>query len=223
MKRVWHISDSHCRHMEFNIPEVDIVIHTGDCSNNKNPYVNEHEVRNFMEWYSVLPIKHKLYIPGNHDLSIEKGLIRKESYPEVLFLIDELANVEGVSIYGSPCTCSYGQGWAYMRKRNKMKVIWDNIPENISILAVHGPCKNILDITDDVDTGNIVRAGCKSLLNRVLEIEVKYMLHGHIHAYPSKGFFNFGTFSSPYFKTTFVNSACLDHDGNFYQGNIFNI
>lgn len=35
---IWHISDTHCRHKELIVPDlekIDLIIHTGDASNNK--------------------------------------------------------------------------------------------------------------------------------------------------------------------------------------------
>jgi predicted phosphodiesterase len=55
------------------LKDIDIVIHSGDCSNPRDPYNNEPEVRRFIDWYKSLPIKHKIYVAGNHDSkSIEK-------------------------------------------------------------------------------------------------------------------------------------------------------
>ena len=45
-KRIWHISDTHSYHDLLEIPkDIDIVIHSGDCSNVRDPYNNEPEVR----------------------------------------------------------------------------------------------------------------------------------------------------------------------------------
>ena len=59
--KIWHISDTHGYHDLLSIPEnIDIVTHSGDCSNDRNPYNNESEVRNFIDWYKLLPIKYKI-------------------------------------------------------------------------------------------------------------------------------------------------------------------
>ena len=55
--KIWHVSDTHTYHGLLNVPDdIDIVIHSGDCSKLKNPYNNEPEVRDFIDWYSLLPI-----------------------------------------------------------------------------------------------------------------------------------------------------------------------
>jgi 3',5'-cyclic AMP phosphodiesterase CpdA len=59
--KIWHISDTHTFHGLLQVPEdIDIVIHSGDCSNPRDPYNNEPEVRRFIDWYGRLPIKHKI-------------------------------------------------------------------------------------------------------------------------------------------------------------------
>ena len=69
--RIWHISDTHTYHDLLKIPSgIDTVIHSGDCSNPRDPYNNEPEVREFIDWYKELPIKNKIYVAGNHDLSL---------------------------------------------------------------------------------------------------------------------------------------------------------
>mgnify|MGYP003565119632 FL=1 len=69
--KIWHFSDSHTYHSLLEIPkDVDIVIFSGDCSNPRDPYTNEWEVRDFINWFSSLPIKYKIFVAGNHDTSI---------------------------------------------------------------------------------------------------------------------------------------------------------
>ena len=66
--RIWHISDTHGFEHLLNIPDnIDIIIHSGDCSNNINPYLNENEVRQFIDWYKEVPVKYKIYVAGNHE------------------------------------------------------------------------------------------------------------------------------------------------------------
>ena len=39
--RILHVSDSHSYHEQLEIPSgIDMIIHSGDCSNNINPYFN---------------------------------------------------------------------------------------------------------------------------------------------------------------------------------------
>jgi hypothetical protein len=77
--KAWHISDTHMNHSQLVVPEgVDIVIHTGDSTNYRDPFRNEPEMRAFIDWFATLPIPNKVMVAGNHDTSIEKGLIRAD-------------------------------------------------------------------------------------------------------------------------------------------------
>ena len=79
--KIWHISDTHTYHGLLDIPEnIDIVIHSGDATNPKDPYLSEDEMQNFIYWYSLLPIKHKVFVAGNHDVCIERNFIKKDDF-----------------------------------------------------------------------------------------------------------------------------------------------
>lgn len=217
--KIWFISDTHGLHNNLNIPEVDLIIHCGDESNNSNPHLNEHESRRFFEWFSVLPAK-KIFVPGNHSTAIYNGLVKPEEYPSIKFLIHELYEYNGLKIFGSPYTPSFGTSWAYMRKRNRMFDVWENIPNNIDILLTHGPPKGILDLTRDRETNNIVQVGCKSLHNKVMQIKPKIHAFGHIHR--EAEFYNNGILNID--NITFINCSCLNHRQNlFYNGYILEL
>lgn len=181
--KIWHISDTHTYHDLLKVPKgIDMVIHSGDCSNPRDPYNNEPEVREFIDWYSELPIKHKIYVAGNHDSSIEKGLVTKKDFEDynITYLENDFAIIEGIKIFGSPITPTFGN-WSFMRARHKLDRFWgDAMPVDIDILVTHGPPKGILDLSENV-SHQLEFCGDKSLLNKVLEIQPAYHLFGHIH------------------------------------------
>jgi len=148
MKRVWAISDSHQKHGFLKVPkDIDIVIHAGDESNYRNPYMNNNECLNFLEWYKNLDIKYKVFVAGNHSTAIGNGLIKKSDIPEnIIYLEHESTNIEGINIFGSPYSPSFGTGWSFNVPRNKMVDYWSEIPENTNILIAHSPPKGVLDL-----------------------------------------------------------------------------
>ena len=76
--KIWHISDTHCHHNLLTVPEgVDMIIFSGDCSNPKEPVVNQNEVLDFIKWMKSLDIKYKVFVAGNHDTSIERNYVKK--------------------------------------------------------------------------------------------------------------------------------------------------
>lgn len=216
------ISDTHNQHLfiDRNIKDIkaDILIHSGDGSNQKNPYLNENELRNVLEWMSSLKhIKYKIYVPGNHDTSFEKGLIKKYNYPNIIFLMDQTITLtkinwygkkESVKIFGSPFTPTFGTGWAYNCNRQKIHKHWDLIHKDTDIIITHGPPKYILDHTYDFD-GTITNVGDKTLLNIILEIQPTYHIFGHLH--DEKDIYNHGIkHLGNKCKTTFVNASIVD-------------
>ncbi len=224
--KIWHISDTHTFHELLEIPEgIDMVIHSGDCSNPRDPYNNEPEVREFIHWFKSLPIKHKVYVAGNHDTSIEKRLVIKEDFGayNIIYLENETIEIEGLKIFGSPHTPQFGQ-WAFMKARNKLDRIWQSVIEDgTHIIVVHGPPKGMLDLSYDRD-GLMEYCGDKSLMNKVVEVEPKLMLFGHIHN--SDDIINAGTRTIPGLDTIFSNGSVVT-DRKFgslsSNGNIFEL
>ena len=219
---ILHISDTHGFHGTFpneRFEGVDMVIHSGDCSNYRDPYRNANEVLDFIEWYKNIPVKYKIYVAGNHDTSIERRLVTPEYIKEqgIIYLENESIQIEGIKIYGSPVTPTFGD-WAFMKKREKMHKFWTNIPEDTDILVVHGPPKGIRDISLDRQN-NLEMCGDLSLYKRIVELQkngLGAVLFGHIHN--TEGVYNQGisTYSNLN-KVIFSNGSCVD-DGKFDRG-----
>lgn len=225
--RIWHISDTHGFHKQLTIPEgIDLVIHTGDCSNRMDPYTNEPEVKQFIEWYEQVPIPNKIFIPGNHDTSIERNLIKGGDFITrgIYLLNHDWINIDGIKIFGSPYTPTYGQ-WAFMKSRETINRVWEQIPEGMDIVAVHGPCKGILDLSYN-RINELEFCGDSALRKHILyRVKPKYFLSGHIHNF--EDIINTGFRHLPDYGITFSNAAGVT-DGRFdkgltYNGNIFEI
>lgn len=171
--------------------------------------MNEPESRRFLEWYSALDIPTKIFVPGNHSTAIEQGLIRKEDYPKITFLIHAQMEWNGFKIFGSPYTPRFFD-WAYMKERKDLDVVWQSIPDDIDILITHGPPKGILDVTRDIDSGEPVHVGSKSLCRHVLE-RIKPTIHAFGHIHDEKAFINYGSVTRA--ETHFINCSCCDLAG----------
>ena len=220
--RIYIISDTHGYHDKLTIPEVDLVIHCGDFSNAYNPYENELQLRNALEWFSNLPIKYKVCTMGNHDTSFKGGLktlVRPEEYPEINFLLHESIQIEGINIFGSPYSPRYGN-WAFMYKRNIGEKIWSNIPSDTNILVNHSMPKYRLDLAEDESGNGITQVGCKALLNKVLDSDIKIIAGGHLHN--SDNCPNYGILYKD--NKTYINAACYSHRNNqLYNGHVIEI
>lgn len=215
---ILHISDTHGFHGLFphnTFDNIDILIHSGDCSNYRDPHRNEQEVRNFITWYSSLPVKYKIYVAGNHDTSIEKSLITEDNFKQagIIYLENESINIEGLKIYGTPYTPTYFD-WAFMKARDKIYKVWDAIPEDIDILVVHGPPKSILDLSYN-RANELEYCGCNALYKRIMKLNLKYVMFGHIHN--CQDVHNAGTKTIVGCNTIFSNATCV-YDGRFDKG-----
>jgi Icc-related predicted phosphoesterase len=215
MKKIWHISDTHSYHRLLTIPEnIDIVIHSGDFSNYYDIFKNGLEAKDFLQWYANLPIKYKILIAGNHDAYAANVTFELREFcnaMNIIYLEDEFVEIEGINIYGSPITPSFGN-WYFMKARHKMDEYWKQIPENIDILVTHGPPKGILDLSYSRE-GNLKYCGCKSLRDHILNrIKPKYSLFGHIHN--CEDIINAGTLKLSDYPTIFSNGSVVT-DGKF--------
>jgi Icc-related predicted phosphoesterase len=225
--KIWHISDTHTYHDLLIIPEgIDMVIHSGDCSNPRNPYNNEPEVWRFLDWYKDLPIKYKIFVAGNHDSSVEKALVTKDDFNEhgIVYLENGYTIIEDLKIWGSPVTPQFGD-WSFMKARHKLDEHWkNNMPDDADIVIVHGPPKGILDLSYSRE-GKLEFCGCKALRNHILKrVKPKLCLFGHIHNY--EDIVNAGTMKLSISDTIFSNGSVVT-DREFgrlsSQGNILEI
>jgi len=211
---IWHISDTHTFHELLTIPDdIDMVIFSGDCSNPMDPYNNEPEVRRFIDWFSKLDIQYKIFVAGNHDTSIERGLVTGLDFWKkgIYYLENDDITIEGIKIWGSPCTRTFGN-WAFMKAREKIDRLWQHIPDDTDILIVHGPPKGILDQSYSRD-GVYERCGCNALKKHVLyRVKPKLMCFGHIHNH--EDIINAGMLKLSDYITQFSNGSVVT-DGKF--------
>lgn len=224
---IWHIGDTHGQHKLLSTPSgVDLVIHSGDFSNYYNLEKNLPEAEDFLLWYSSIPIKYKVLIAGNHDSFPAKDNFRfREQCEEygIIYLEHESVEIEGLRIFGSPYTPSFGN-WHFMRDRAKLYELWDEIPEDTDILVVHGPPKGVLDLSWSRE-GRLEMCGCKSLRTHILmRLNLMLCCFGHIHN--NNDILNAGTMNIADCDTTFSNGSVLT-DGKFgvisSTGNIFHL
>lgn len=211
--KIWAISDTHAHELMLNPPDVDVVCFAGDASNSGIFYLNEPEVRNFMHWMANLPIKHKIFVAGNHDTSVEKRYITPADFHNmgITYLENQATTIENVKFWGSPITPTFGVDWAFNKDRAKIHKVWDNIPLDTDVLITHGPPKGILDVSYD-RTGKLEHCGCSNLRKKVEEVKPTYHIFGHIHN--MKGITNQGTFCDADTKIKYVNASIVE-DGRF--------
>ena len=172
--KITFISDTHGLHDQLDLGETDLLIHAGDLSSRGTMG----EINSFLNWFKALPIRHKVFIGGNHDFLLEKqpAVFRQMLTDDYIYLENEMIEIEGIKIWGSPIT-PYFFNWAFNRSRGSdIKKYWDLIPEEVDILVTHGPALGIGD-----KTGRGENVGCEDLLAAVKKVKPRYHVFGHIH------------------------------------------
>ena len=185
-KKIVFISDTHSYTPE--IPEGDILIHSGDYSSGLG---TKKHLRDFLEWLESMEDKFDriIFIAGNHDFYCETnpdGAKRLVDQTNIIMLNDSGIEIDGIKIWGSPISPEFCS-WAFNRKRgDQIQKHWDLIPNDTDILITHGPPYGILDECR-YHNGN-PHQGCENLKNEVVNrIKPKIHCFGHIHeAYGEK-------------------------------------
>jgi len=153
--KILHLSDTHGLHHQIkDLPEADVIIHSGDISHNGD----ENEVLDFLNWYIELPYRHKIFVTGNHDLCLwdAEGI---EDLPDNLyFLQDRGVEIDGVKFFGL--------GYDHSEQL---------IPDDTDIVVTHEPPVMILDRSAGTHWGN------SPLRNRIFDVKPRYHLFGHAH------------------------------------------
>lgn len=192
--RIVCLSDTHNKLGRISVPDGDILLHAGDFCG----YGKMEEVEQFNNDLATLPHKYKIVIAGNHDWPFEKhGDKARKILTNATYLQDELTEVAGLRIYGSPWQPEFFS-WAFNLPRNSAQLSqkWEMIPPKTDIVITHGPPHGILDKTT---SGHL--AGCELLRTRLTRIKPGLHLFGHIHE---------GYGVERIDQTLYVNAANLD-------------
>lgn len=205
--KITHISDTHNKHNQLNgkLPGGDLLIHSGDISSLGR---ESEVVRFIKWFNGIDNYTNKVFIAGNHDMTFDSEIllrnkldyfdgkrewdgiaaIGKPQWLEVLLKSDLDSNVfylensditiDGIKIWGSPVTPTYGYGWGFNVDRgDDIKKIWDLIPNDTDVVITHGPIYGYCDISN---RGHL-NVGCNELFDRLAVIKPHLHFSGHIH------------------------------------------
>lgn len=166
------LADTHNKHEQLCLPDGDVLIHAGDCTDGGS----KQESKAFLEWFSQQKHPHKILVPGNHDFYFEKNENIPHIPSNINLLIDKGITLNGIQFWGSPVTPG-NSNWAFQRERGKqISKHWDMIPENTDVIISHTPPYGILD-----DVRNGIKMGCEELMAKIKIIAPTLHLFGHIH------------------------------------------
>lgn len=202
--RIVAMSDTHGYHRNLKVPDGDLLIHAGDFSMR----AKLKDVVEFARWFKSLPHKHKILVPGNHDVYCEfdPAWAREEFFPAIL-LAHEECEIEGRRIFGSPYSSSIYEPspWSFDYRPDgpRSKELWSQIPDHLSILITHGPPKGMCDLVDSAHIGEDPHVGDLNLLRNVERALPSLHIFGHIHE-------GYGNFASDMWSTSFHNVSVCD-------------
>jgi len=204
--RITHISDTHNKHKQLNekLPGGDLLIHSGDISS----IGRKHEVEGFINWFNKIEgYTNKVFIAGNHDLSFDsdelfrdksvhfdrkqyfeppvkgkpgwlKNLLETGLNPNVFYLENSFVQIDGIKIWGSPYSATFGHGWGFNVDRGYNSAqIWGAIPKDTDVVITHGPIYGYCDRTANTNEN----VGCDELYHRCKELNIPLHFSGHIH------------------------------------------
>lgn len=177
------ISDTHQKHNRLSLISCDVLIISGDICTSGDIW----QFDDFIKWLKQESNKFEkaILVAGNHDWCFMRtrqlcvDTLKNEFGDKVVYLEDSEVIVNGIKFYGSPWQPEFNR-WAFNAPRGeRLKNIWENIPDDVDVLITHGPPHGIGDMVDNN------HVGCVDLFNRVVELSNKNLfLHvfGHIHS-----------------------------------------
>lgn len=167
------VSDLHGYQPE--LPGGDLLLVAGDLTARDQP----EEYEKFLEWAIDQHYQKVVCIAGNHDNETNEEMIGQ--YANFQYLQDSGTEFECLKIWGSPWTAWFHginpKCAAFTKKHDDdLKKKWDLIPDDTDILITHSPPLGIMDACS-----HTFRAGSKSLTDRVMELNLRLHVFGHIH------------------------------------------
>jgi len=198
--RIVLLADTHQLHREVDIPDGDLLIHSGDFTMFSRSL---RSIVDFNEWLGELPHRWKVVVPGNHETFLQTDPLNPSLISNATVLVNEGVQIAGLHIWGSPVT--HGSGPAFrMAGAEDRRRLYATIPSDTDILITHGPPHGILDRVPGTD----IHAGDPVLLEAVTRVQPKLHVFGHLHG-------AYGTFETG--NTLFVNAALLGPDGDIAE------
>jgi predicted phosphohydrolase len=176
------MSDTHNEIEKVAIPYGDVFVHCGDAVKHQT---SARDLRNFNRFVGQLPHKYKLFVSGNHCVCLDPRQPEESQklLSNLTYLQDQLIDIEGVRIYGSPWRpkrgcCYRAEAFGYDSKRIRADK-WSKIPDDIDFLLTHGPAYSIRDYNPSTEE----RLGCPDLLDEIVtRIRPRIHLFGHMHS-----------------------------------------
>jgi 3',5'-cyclic AMP phosphodiesterase CpdA len=195
------------KQLNGKLPGGDILIHSGDISslgrkhevqsfvewfNGINNYTHKIFIagNHDMSFDREILLRDKLaHFEGrdrnDYDTSCSEGkpawleeILGIHLHPNVYYLENSSIDIEGLKIWGSPYSPTFGYGWGFNVDRGyDAAQIWNQIPLDTDIVITHSPIYGYNDRTSNTNEN----VGCADLYHRLHEVKPHLHFAGHIH------------------------------------------
>jgi predicted phosphodiesterase len=155
-QQLFAFSDTHGNHRQVIVPDgVETILFAGDACE----MGDLNQLEDFFAWFSALPVRNKLFVPGNHDLPFElvPDFARSILPENVIFLENQGVTLNGIRFYSLPV-----RPWMYAPLY---------LPSGIDVLVTHGAPLGIMD----------KNFGCSILRHLVDSAQPAIHIFGHLH------------------------------------------
>jgi Icc-related predicted phosphoesterase len=171
----WHGS------LPAEIPDGDVLVLVGDTLSldHRVKAQDAHFKRELVPYLAGLPHERILLVAGNHDFLFAEPRSWQDELPaNVTYLLDEVIEIGGVRIWGSPWS-TFLPGWVFMEDEETLAPRWAAIPPDTDVLVVHGPPFGSLDQT--APQFGSIHVGSPSLRAWIEAHQPEAVVCGHIH------------------------------------------
>lgn len=154
--------------------DTEMLIISGDLSNRGSMI----EIQVVLDKISKSKFKYKIIVFGNHDIEAEFNIpYIKNKYKNIIFLNNEIVDIEGLKIYGTPYVKAFCF-WGFQCYTSDEKQKYTVPTEEVDVIVTHEPPshKDLSYLPFNEDIGN------RHLRIYIEETEkVKYIICGHVH------------------------------------------
>lgn len=157
----------------------------------------------FVPWVNSLDCKKFIFVAGNHDFFLEdlhiikgvgwrspsavlKRLLpgdNRSRYSKLVYLCDNLIEVEGKVFYGTPWVKDLSN-WAFYKPDSELETVYRKVPKKFDVLISHMP-SNIGQTGEVLQKGTFNEStdyGSWQLGQCITDRDIKWALCGHVHS-----------------------------------------
>ncbi len=127
---------------------------------------------------SVWETEGNTHIPSEGKPEWLNDMLAIDLASNVFYLENSYVILDGIKMWGSPYSATFGYGWAFNVDRGYDSAqMWNQIPEDTDIVITHGPIYGYNDKTANTNQN----VGCEDLYHRLQEVKPHLHFAGHIH------------------------------------------